>query len=66
MKSMQMYLVGYVILLAGLVAALWKLGVLARVGSVWAAIGIVVAIGIGIMCSFSLGETKTVEVEQKR
>ena len=66
MKSMQMYLVGYVILLAGLVAALWKLGVLARVGSAWAAIGIVVAIGVGIMVSFSLGETKSVEAEQKR
>jgi hypothetical protein len=66
MKSMRMYLVGYVILLGGLIAALWKLGVLDRVGSAWTAIGIVIAIGLGIMLSVSIGKTKTVEVDEKR
>ena len=66
MKSMRMYLVGYVILLGGLIAALWKLGVLERVGSVWTAIGLVIAIGLGVMLSVSVGETKTVEVDEKR
>jgi hypothetical protein len=65
MKSMQMYLVGYVILLAGLLAALWKLGVLDRVGAAWVAIGIVIAIGLGVMLAVSLGGTKTVEVDEK-
>ena len=70
MKSMRMYLVGYVVLLGGLIAALWKMGVLGRVGPVWTMIGLVIAIGLGIMLSVSVGETstveRTVEVEQKR
>ena len=66
MKSMRMYLVGYVIVLGGLIAALWKLGVLERVGSVWTSIGLVIAIGLGVMLSVSVGETKTVEVDEKR
>jgi hypothetical protein len=44
-KWVQMYLVGYVIVVGGLVAALWKLGVIERVGPAWTAIGIVIAIG---------------------
>lgn len=65
MRSMRMYLMGYVVLLGGIVAGLWKSGVLARVGVAWTAIAIVIAIGMGIMLSYSLGETKTVEVEGK-
>jgi hypothetical protein len=30
-----MYLLGYVILLSGLLAALWKLGILAIIGTTW-------------------------------
>ena len=67
MKWMQMYLVGYAILLCGAVAALWKLGVLERVGPVWTAIGIVIAIGLGVMVSVSgSGNKETVEIDQKR
>jgi hypothetical protein len=65
MKSMQMYLAGYVIVVGGLIAALWKLGVLDRVGPVWTVIGVVIAIGLGVMLSVSIGTTKTVEVEEK-
>jgi hypothetical protein len=65
MKSMRMYLVGYVIFLGGLTAALWKIGALDRVGAAWTAIGIVVAIGLGVMLAVSVGDTKTVEVEEK-
>ena len=65
MKFMHMYLVGYVIVVGGLIAALWKLGVLERVGSVWTLIGIVIAIGLGVMLSVSMGTGKTVEVEEK-
>jgi hypothetical protein len=65
MKSMRMYLVGYVILVGGLVAGLWKLGMLDRVGPVWTVIGIVIAIGLGVMLSVSVGETKTIEVNEK-
>jgi hypothetical protein len=67
MKWMQMYLVGYVIFLGGLVAALWKLGVIERVGAGWTAIGIVIAIGLGFMISVSnSGNKETVEIDSKR
>lgn len=66
MKWMSIYFLGYVIFMGGVVAALWKLGVLDRVGPVWTAIGIVIAIGFGIMIAVSgSGEKKTVEVEKK-
>jgi hypothetical protein len=64
---MQMYLVGYVIVMGGLIAALWKLGVIERVGAGWTAIGIVIAIGLGVMVSVSSsGDKKTVEIDEKR
>ena len=67
MKWMQMYLVGYAIVLCGLVAALWKMGVLERVGPAWTAIGIVIAIGLGFMISVAnSGKKETVEIDGKR
>ncbi len=67
MKWMQMYLLGYAIVLCGLVAALWKMGVIERVGPAWTAIGIVIAIGIGFMISVAnSGKKETVEIDGKR
>jgi hypothetical protein len=61
-----MYLTGYVIVMGGLVAGLWKLGVIGRVGPAWTAIGIVIAIGVGLMVSVSgSGDKKTVEIDEK-
>ena len=66
MKWMQMYLAGYVVVVGGLVAALWKMGVIERAGPAWTAIGIVIAIGLGIMVSVSSsGDKKTVEIDEK-
>lgn len=67
MKWMRMYLVGYVLVLAGLGAAMWKLGVIERVGPAWTAIGLVIAIGLGVMISVSgSGSKESVEIDQKR
>ena len=67
MKWMRMYLVGYFLVLAGLSAALWKLGVIERLGATWTAIAVVIAIGLGVMVSVSSsGNKETVEIEQKR
>jgi hypothetical protein len=67
MKWMGMYLMGYVIMMGGLIAALWKLGVIERAGPAWTAIGIAIAIGLGLMFSVSLsGKKETVEIDQKR
>jgi len=67
MKWTGIYFVGYVIFMAGLFAALWKLDVLAKIGTTWTLIGIVIAIGLGIMIAVSgSGEKKVVEVDDKR
>ena len=49
MKWTGIYLLGYVIMLVGIIAALWKSGMLERIGTTWTIIGLVIAIGIGIM-----------------
>ena len=66
MKWTGLYLVGYVVLLIGGLLALWKSGVLASIGPAWTAIGVVIAIGIGIMLAVAnSGEKKTIEVDRK-
>jgi len=40
MKWMGIYLIGYVILLFGILAGLWNLGVLEQIGSTWTGIGL--------------------------
>ena len=65
MKWMGIYLVGYVILVIGVVAALWKGGILDQIGPTWTIIGVVIAIGIGIMLSVSSGgEKKSIDIER--
>jgi hypothetical protein len=66
MKWTGMYLFGYIIFIGGVMAALWKLGVLARIGTTWTVIGVVIAIGIGIMASVSSSGTKeNIEINRK-
>ena len=66
MKWMGLYLLGYVIFVGGVIAALWKMGVLERLGATWTVIGLVIAIGVGIMIAVtSSGEKKIVEVDEK-
>ncbi|MGZ8270596.1 MAG: hypothetical protein ACXW1T_05355 [Methylophilus sp.] len=60
MKWTGMFLVGYFIVIGGIVAALWKLGVLADVGTTWTLIGVVIAIGIGIMLAVSNNGNKDI------
>jgi hypothetical protein len=56
MRFINMYLVGYFILLIGALAALWYGGVLRHVSPVWVVIGLVIAVGLGIMLSVSGGK----------
>jgi len=65
MKWTGMYLLGFVILISGLLAALWKLGILARIGTTWTVIGVVIAIGLGIMIAVSSsGSKKNIEIDR--
>ncbi len=40
MKGTGLYLLGYFLLLGGVLLALWKSGVLASIGTTWVAIGV--------------------------
>jgi hypothetical protein len=66
MKWTGMYLLGYIIFIGGILAALWKLGVLADIGTTWTLIGIMILIGIGIMISVANSGTKeNIEIDRK-
>ena len=56
MRFINMYLIGYFVLLIGALAALWYGGVLRHVSPVWVVIGMVIAVGLGIMLSVSGGK----------
>lgn len=65
MKWTGMYMLGYVVLIGGVLAALWKLGVLASIGLTWTVIGVVILIGFGIMIAVSSSGTKqNVEIDR--
>ncbi|MDM5177447.1 hypothetical protein PO883_09615 [Massilia sp. DJPM01] len=49
MKRAGMYMVGFVVLMGGVLAALWKLAVLANIGAIWTIIGALIPLGCGIM-----------------
>ena len=66
MKWTGMFFVGYIILMGGVLAALWKLGILADVGTTWTVIGVVIAIGIGIMLAVSQsGSKENIDINRK-
>jgi hypothetical protein len=58
MKFAGMYFVGFAILVGGILAALWKLGILARIGTTWTLIGLAILLGIGIMIAVANSGTK--------
>jgi hypothetical protein len=66
MKWAGMYLVGFVVMLGGLLAALWKLGILERIGTSWTLIGVAILIGIGIMISVAnSGRKENIQIDRK-
>ena len=66
MKWTGIYLIGYIILMGGLLAALWKMGVLSSVGTAWTLIAAVIAIGIGIMLAVTSSRNKgNIEIGRK-
>ena len=66
MKWTGIYLIGYVILIGGLFAALWKMGVLATIGTAWTLIVVVIAIGVGIMLAVTnSGSKENIEIGRK-
>jgi len=65
-KWAGMYLVGFVVFILGLIAALWKLGILESIGTTWTIIGVVIMIGLGIMFAVSnSGTRENIEINRK-
>lgn len=65
MKWMGIYLLGYVFLVAAGLLALWKTGVLATISPFWLGVGLLAAVGIGIMIAVAnSGKKETIEVNR--
>ena len=65
MKWTGMYLLGYVILMGGIVAALWKMGVLESIGAFWTGVGIAIAAGLGIMIAVAnSGAKQNIQIDR--
>jgi hypothetical protein len=65
MKWVGMYLLGYVLLLTAVLLALWKTGILASIPPFWIGVGLLVAVGLGIMVAVShSGKKETIELDR--
>ena len=66
MKWAGMYLVGFIFLVGGILAALWQLGLLQGITTTWALIGIAILIGIGIMFAVAhSGVKENIQIDRK-
>ncbi len=66
MKWAGMYFVGFVILVGGVLAALWKLGLLQNIETTWIAIGVAILIGLGLMISVANSGSKgNIQIDRK-
>jgi len=55
MRFIHLYLAGYFLLVVGAGLSLWQAGVLPRLGAIWIIIGILIAVGLGIMLAVTAG-----------
>jgi hypothetical protein len=66
MKFAGMYFIGFAILVGGVLAALWKLGILARIGTTWTLIGLAIILGLGIMIAVAnSGAKENIQIDRK-
>ena len=65
MKWTGMYFLGYVIVVGGVLAALWKTGLLASIGTFWTLVGLAIITGIGIMIAVAnSGQKENIQIER--
>ena len=66
MKWAGMYFLGFALLIGGVLAALWKLGILQNIETTWIVIGVVILAGVGIMVSIAnSGVKQNIEIDQE-
>ncbi len=56
MRFVNIYLIGYFLLVLGAVTALWYGGALRQISATWVVIGLMIAAGLGIMLAISAGK----------
>jgi hypothetical protein len=60
------YFAGFVIVIAGVFAALWKMGLLQNVDPTWVVIGISILVGVGLMLSITRsGVKENIQIDRK-
>jgi hypothetical protein len=65
MKWAGLYLVGFMVLIGGVLAALFQLGVLQNVSPTWIVIGVVILLGIGIMAAVAnSGKKENISIDR--
>ena len=66
MKWAGMYLIGFIVLVGGGLAALWKLGLLQGIDPTWIVIGVVILLGIGIMMAVAnSGAKENISIDRR-
>jgi len=66
MKWAGMYFFGFALLIGGVLAALWKLGILQTIETSWIVIGVVILAGIGLMISVAnSGSKENIQIDRK-
>ena len=59
MRFVNIYLIGYFLLVIGALAALWYGGVLRHIAAIWVLIGLMIAVGLGVMLAISAGKPES-------
>jgi hypothetical protein len=65
MRYIHLFLVGYFVVILGVGLGLWQAGVFTRLAPIWAGIGALVAIGVGIMLAVASGKPTATEPATK-
>jgi hypothetical protein len=66
MKWAGLYFLGFALLIGGVLAALWQLGILQNIETTWIVIGIVILAGVGIMVSIAnSGTRQNIEIDRE-
>jgi hypothetical protein len=61
-----MYFLGFTVLIGGILAALWKLGVLQSIDMTWIVIGVAILMGVGLMVSVAnSGAKENIQIDRK-
>jgi hypothetical protein len=65
-KWAGMYFLGFALLIGGVLAALWKLGILQNIETSWIVIGVVILAGVGIMVAVAnSGAKQNIEIDRE-